>query len=134
VRNLHNRDIRAFVILSALTELGGNPPDDFPNSLERRFRINRHGRQIRRNDYDILICPFELRTWGIYGFDRYIRNARREGFNVKVAIIERDYHGDRYDISNIQRICRRFGIRPLRLDIRKDYVEEARWIRRRFYP
>lgn len=37
VRSLRMRRVRAFVVLTAITELGGNnhPPDDFPNSLEK---------------------------------------------------------------------------------------------------
>ncbi len=127
VRNLRNRRIPAFVVLSALTESDRNEPDDFPNSLERRFSVN-------RRSYKLLICPFELNTQKRHSLDKYVQNARNQGFDVKVAVIWRNYRDGTYKIDHIRSICRRVGIRPLILDIIKGYVEEARRIRRRLYP
>ena len=129
VKNLKGRPIKAFVLQKAITEFGGkkHPPNKFPASFEQKFDVN-------RRDYEILICPFELRTYRKYSLDKYIQNARNQRFNVKVVIIKKDYQGTPYIISNIQNICLMLGIRPLILDITNDYVEEARRIRRRFYP
>lgn len=129
VRTLSNKRLSAFVLLSAITEFGGkkNPPHKFPKSLEDKFHVKRH-------EYKILICPFELKTWGKYSIDKYIQNARRNRFNVKVAVIKQDYTGQNYDITNIRNICRQINVQLLPLDITRDYVIEANRIRNAFYP
>jgi hypothetical protein len=66
--------------------------------------------------------------------ERYIQNARREGFDVRVATIEIDYEDNSHDISRVREICERLEVPRLTLNITRDYVEEARRIRRNFYP
>ncbi|MDO8727118.1 MAG: hypothetical protein Q7J35_13700 [Candidatus Methanoperedens sp.] len=129
VRSLNKKPLMAFVVLSAITELGGNenPPNKFPDSLEKRFDVN-------RNKYKILICPFELNTWEKYSLDKYIQNARSQSFHVKVAVIEKDYSDSSYDISNIRDICKKLKTPLLILNITNDYNEESRKIRKKFYP
>ena len=128
VKNMQGIERKAFVLTSAITERGAkyNPPDKFPISLEERFKIN-------RNDYDILICPFELRTQKKYSFDKYVDKAKSEGFTVKVAIIETTWNNEPSDISNIQNICDQRGIIPEVLDASNDYNPESAKIRKQFY-
>ena len=128
VKNRQGTERKALVLVSAITERCAreNPPNKFPSSIEKEFGIS-------RNDYDILICPFELRTWEKYSLDKYIDNATIEGFTVKVAIIRTTWDGQSSDIQHIEEICRQKGLTPLILDASNDYNPESAKIRTQFY-
>ncbi len=131
VRKLNRKLINAFVILSAITELGvkkhNHTPNNFPDSLETQFGVE-------RKDYELLICPFELRTYNKYSLDKYIEIATSKGFNVKVAIIKFNRKDEDYSIKDIIHICEQNKIDFIEIDIRKDYNPEANKIINRFYP
>lgn len=130
VRNKRGTQLSAFVILSAVTELGGrrHSPNTFPETIERRFHI-------RRRAYKVLICPFELRTWRRYSIDRYINRLRRIGFNVKIAAIGTTWDNRQSDLTHLMTICRQNNINPspLILNANNDQNTEAGKIRR-LYP
>ena len=128
VRNKQQKKLRAFVITSAITEISGrkNPPDKFPKSLEKRFKV-------KRDQYDLLICPFELDTWGRYSFDKYVQAAIKRRFKVKVAIIKKAWDGYTHNISKINKVCKQYKLKKLVLDASKDYNKESSKIKK-FYP
>jgi hypothetical protein len=130
VRSLAGRPLKALVLLSAITERGAkdNPPTEFPDSLESAFFAG------KKRNYDILICPFELRTWGKYDLGKYIQSAQVRGSSVNVAVIEKDWRGNPQDITKVVATCRQNGIRPLRIDANGDYNVEAHRLRKAFYP
>jgi hypothetical protein len=129
VRGRGNNALKALVLLSAITERGDivKDPAKFPKSVESRFAVNRRG-------YDILICAFELRTWGKYSLDKYIRSAQRKNFSTKAAIIGIDWQGIIHPIDGIKTLCRQNNTQYSSLNANNDYNSESGKIRRRFYP
>jgi len=136
VQSKSSEPLTAFVLLSAIAERGlkkkKHYPYNFPSSLEEE-------KGVKREDYDMLICPFEIRT-GLWknkdcSIDKYIQKARDEDFEVKVAIIEQSYGGNAHDLpqklEKTKEMCIREGVTPLPLDANQD---ESRKIRENFYP
>ena len=123
--------ITSFIVNSAITELKPQTqehlPQNFPDSLEKQFEVN-------RNQYELLICTFRLNTPKKYAFEEYIKKAKSEGFDVKIAIIEKGWEEITDDINHILDICKRQNVEYLTLDLTKDYHPEAGRIRTKFFP
>ncbi len=138
VKYISGNPLKAFVSLSAPQERGlaKNPPSNFPTSIEQAYKVS-------RNDYELLISPLELVVSPIsqakYGYQQYILHVQRQGFDVRLAVIENSWDNkpaDPIELSNIQFLATQVTMsKPLLLvDASNDPNEEANKIRRNLYP
>jgi len=133
LRSLGGSRLRVFVVDTSPHEMGMRkyPPRNFLNKFERKWGI-------RRSQYDVFIGslhPNARRPEFLP--ERYIESLIAQGFDVRVAIIEKTWDGRMQDLSDISRIenfLRERNIRMMRVDASKDPNEEAGKIRRELYP
>jgi len=134
LRSLGGTPLRAFVILSAPQEMGLSkyPPGRFPQAIEERYKVN-------RKDYDLLICPLELNVNNpaLFGYDRYVQTARNQGFDARIAVIERQWNGTQVDVADVnaaQSFAQHNNIPFVRIDASNDPSTTATNVRSNLYP
>ncbi len=133
LKSLGGSRLRAFVVDASPHEMGmrKHPPRNFLNMFERKWGI-------RRNQYDMFIGslhPNARRPEFLP--ERYIESLIAQGFDVKVAIIEKSWDERMQDSSSISRIetfLKGRNIRTIRVDASGDPNEEASMIRHELYP
>ena len=134
VKTLNWQPLRAFVSLSSPQEMGmsNHPPQNFPQSIEIKYGV-------KRDDYDILICALELvvRNPAMYGYQRYIESVQRQGFDVRLAVIETSWNNVRAssnELVTIQSYAKQRNIPIILVDASNDPNVEAYKIRSKLYP
>ena len=120
---------KALVIMGSPQEINKkkHSPENFPKSLENKYD---------GDEYDIFICSLQTRPIDIkYGYDKYIESIDRRRFDVKVAVIEKDWEGrPNIRLHGIEDFCNDNRIPIIKIDASNDDHVEAGKIRREFYP
>ena len=133
VKSLGGRNLWAFIIHQSPQEMGMNkyPPKTFPDSLEQQFNV-------QRSDYDLLICALELIVRSPqFSYQQYINSAQSKGFNVRMAIISRNWNGNQAnqaEIQNALNFAQGNSIPFCPVDASNDPNDEAHKIRQQLYP
>lgn len=134
VRSLGGQPLRAFEVLSSPQEMGlsNYPPENFPQAIEERYNVN-------RDDYELLICPLELKVGNpdLFGCHRYVQNARNQWFDVRMAVIERQWNGIPVEIAyinGVQSFAQHNNIPLIRLDASNDPNITSAHVRNNLYP
>ena len=108
-----------------------HPPWNFPQVFEEKYSVS-------RDDYDLLISALELTVRNpSYSYREYVLNILKQGFDVRVAVVNKAWNGKSVDPSIIleaYNFAKKNNLKLEKINAHNDPHLVARKIRDALYP